>query len=142
MMTERFADPAAMVAALRPEDPVYCVRPHVMRDKAREFVSEFPGDVLYAVKCNSEPAVLDALHEGGVRHFDTASLAEISLVKRRYPDAHAYFMHPVKPRGAIRAVSCQGVWGTGAPSRERRRKWWPCRWIGCHQEVSFTRSRT
>ena len=34
----------------------------------------FPGDVLYAVKCNPEPRVLRAVWAGGVRHFDCASL--------------------------------------------------------------------
>ena len=75
-----FSDAAAMVAALKPEQPVYCVRPHVLRETARRFVDAFPGSVLYAVKCNAEPMFLDALHAGGIRHFDTASLPEISAV--------------------------------------------------------------
>ncbi|EWY38903.1 ornithine decarboxylase [Skermanella stibiiresistens SB22] len=93
-----------MVAALRPEQPVYCVRPHVLRETARHFVETFPGHVLYAVKCNAEPAFLDALHDGGIRHFDTASLPEISVVGELFADTQSYFMHPVKQRGAIRAA--------------------------------------
>ncbi|QQP87865.1 type III PLP-dependent enzyme [Skermanella sp. TT6] len=99
-----YADAAAMVAALRPEQPVYCIRPHVLREAARHFVETFPGKVLYAVKCNAEPAFLDALHEGGIRHFDTASLPEISVVAERFADTTSYFMHPVKQRGGIRAA--------------------------------------
>jgi ornithine decarboxylase len=99
---QRYADAAAMVAALRPADPVYCFRPHVLRQRAAEFVTSFPGDVLYAVKCNPEPLVLNAVWDGGVRHFDTASLVEISGVRDHYPSAHCYFMHPVKSREAIR----------------------------------------
>ena len=38
-----YADAAAMVAALRPEQPVYCIRPHVLREAARHFVETFPG---------------------------------------------------------------------------------------------------
>jgi ornithine decarboxylase len=102
--TGSYSDAAAMVAALMPEQPVYCVRPHILRDTARRFVDAFPGSVLYAVKCNAEPMFLDALHAGGIRHFDTASLPEISAVAERLPDASCYFMHPVKQRGAIRAA--------------------------------------
>lgn len=97
-----YADAAAMVAALRPEDPVYCLRPHEVTAAARRFVAAFPGHVLYAVKCNPEPVMLDALVAGGIRHFDTASLAEIELIQSRYPEGTCYFMHPVKRRGAIR----------------------------------------
>ncbi len=57
---------------------------------------------MYAVKCNPEPAVLRALHDGGVMHFDCASIGEITLVRQMFPDAAIHFMHPVKPRGAIR----------------------------------------
>jgi ornithine decarboxylase len=99
-----FSDAAAMVAALMPEQPVYCVRPHVLRETARRFIDAFPGSVLYAVKCNAEPMFLDALHAGGIRHFDTASMPEISVVAERLPGASCYFMHPVKQRGAIRTA--------------------------------------
>ncbi|HEV7370952.1 type III PLP-dependent enzyme [Arenibaculum sp.] len=105
--TPRFPDAAAMAATLRPDNPVYCVRPHALRAGARDFLAQFPGKVLYAVKCNAEPVFVDALYEAGIRHFDTASLPEIALVKERYPDASAYFMHPVKQRSAIRAAYYQ-----------------------------------
>ena len=62
-------------------------------------VELFPGRVLYAVKANSEPEVLHLLHEGGVRHFDCASLAEVSIVMENCPDARCYFMVPVSQRG-------------------------------------------
>jgi ornithine decarboxylase len=58
--------------------------------------------VLYAVKCNPEPAVLRALWDGGIRHFDCASISEVTLVRRLLPGAHIHFMHPVKSRAAIR----------------------------------------
>lgn len=106
-VTPRFPNASAMAATLRPDHPVYCIRPHALRAGAREFLDSFPGKVLYAVKCNAEPAFVDALYEAGVRHFDTASLSEIALVKDRYPDTCAYFMHPVKQRGAIRAAYFQ-----------------------------------
>lgn len=91
-----------MVRAERPEDPVHCLRPAVLAATARRFVAAFPGDVLYAVKCNPEPRVLRALWAGGVRHFDCASPAEIALVRQMFPGAAIHYMHPVKARSAIR----------------------------------------
>lgn len=94
------------VAQWRPEEPMHCVRPAVLAATARRFVSAFSqatdGAVLYAVKCNPEPAVLRALWEGGVRHFDVASLGEVRLVREMFPEAILHFMHPVKTRSAIR----------------------------------------
>jgi ornithine decarboxylase len=46
--------------------------------------------------------VLRAVWEGGVRHFDCASISEVSLVRRLFPGAEIHFMHPVKSRAAIR----------------------------------------
>jgi ornithine decarboxylase len=92
------------VSAARPEEPIYCLRPAAITDAASEFVRGFHGDVLYAVKCNPEPVVLNALWEGGVRHFDCASAGEIALVHQMLPEAAIHFMHPVKSRSAIRAA--------------------------------------
>ena len=91
-----------VVRAERPEDPIHCLRPAVLAAAARRFVAAFPGDVLYAVKCNPEPHVLRALWAGGVRHFDCASPAEIALVRQMFPSAGIHYMHPVKARAAIR----------------------------------------
>ena len=78
---------AELVAALRPEEPLHCLRPETLRATAETFVQAFPGDVLYAVKCNPDPAVLRALWAGGVRHFDCASPAEVSLVRAMFAEA-------------------------------------------------------
>jgi len=91
-----------LVAADRPTEPMHCLRPATIAAAARRFVVGFAGDVLYAVKCNPEPAVLRALWEGGVRHFDCASAAEVRLVRQMFPQAQIHFMHPVKSRPAIR----------------------------------------
>ena len=91
-----------LVAAERPEEPMHSLRPATIEATARAFVAAFAGDVLYAVKCNPEPAVLRALRAGGVRHFDCASLAEVALVRQMFPDADIHLMHPVKARGTIR----------------------------------------
>src|SRR5271155_661965 len=92
----------AVVALLRPAEPLTCLRPAALIGAARRWVDAFPGDVLYAVKCNPEPRVLRALWTGGVRHFDCASLAEVGLVRKFLPLAEIHFMHPVKARPAIR----------------------------------------
>jgi len=90
-----------LVSALRPTEPMHCIRPAAAAGAAEAFVTAFPGDVLYAVKCNPDPAVLRALWEGGVRHFDCASIAEVSLVHGMFPEAALHFMHPIKSRPAI-----------------------------------------
>jgi ornithine decarboxylase len=100
----------AAVAAERPTDPMHCLRPAVIAEAAAAFVEAFPGDVLYAVKCNPEPRVLRALWQGGVRHFDCASPAEVALVRSLFADAAIHYMHPVKARPAIReAYATHGV---------------------------------
>jgi ornithine decarboxylase len=90
------------VRTLRPETPLHCIRPGVIAASSRAFVQAFRGDALYAVKCNPEPAVLRAVWAGGVRHFDCASISEVSFIRRMFPDAAIHFMHPVKSRVAIR----------------------------------------
>ena len=94
----------ALVAVERPEEPMHCLRPAAIAEASAAFVAGFPGEVLYAVKCNPEPAVLRAVWEGGVRHFDCASANEVALVRAMFPEAGIHFMHPIKARGAIRAA--------------------------------------
>jgi ornithine decarboxylase len=93
-----------LVAIHRPTEPLLCLRPATLRATAEEFVAAFPGDTLYAVKCNPDPIVLRALHEGGVRHFDCASIGEVRLARGIFADAEIHFMHPVKSRPAIAAA--------------------------------------
>jgi ornithine decarboxylase len=104
MVATTFDNARAMIAALTPSYPVYCLRPAVIAATAREFLDQFPGRVLYAVKCNPHPHLLRALYGAGIRHFDTASLPEIAEVREMFPDAGTYFMHPVKSRAAIHAA--------------------------------------
>src|SRR5215470_2937482 len=105
MIEKQFPDVRSMVAALQPSYPVYCARPRVVARAAQRFLELFPGRVLYAVKCNPHPRVLRALYDAGIRHFDTASLPEIALVRESFADAGAYFMHPVKARAVIRTAA-------------------------------------
>lgn len=96
-----------VVAALRPEEPLHCLRPAQVAATASAFLAAFPGTTMYAVKCNPEPGMLRALWAGGVRHFDCASAAEVRLVRSMFPDAAIHFMHPVKARSAIRDAYAQ-----------------------------------
>ena len=86
---------------LAPEQPVYCFRPGVVAEQTRAFLTRFPGRVMFAVKSNPHPAVLEWLHEAGIRDFDTASTGEMELVRGRFPEARCYYMHAVKGRTAI-----------------------------------------
>ncbi len=96
-----FATVEDVIEELKPGYPVYCLRPAELKRQAHYFLDSFPGRVMYAVKCNPHLVVLQALYDAGIRHFDTASLAEIALVREHFPQADCYFMHPVKPRAAI-----------------------------------------
>ena len=61
MTLPHFASPEAVVATLSPSTPVYCVRPAALHRAARLFLDHFPGDVLYAVKCNPGAHILREL---------------------------------------------------------------------------------
>ena len=92
---------AAEIAKLKPVQPVTLLRPHAARRAARFFVEKFPGRSLYAVKANPSPDLLRVLWDGGVTHYDVASIGEVRLVKATLPDATLCFMHPVKAEEAI-----------------------------------------
>jgi len=93
-----------LLGSHRPIEPVYCLFPQVYTENAAAFVAGFPGRVLYAIKANDHPAVLRAIHAGGVRHFDCASLPEIAAVHEVCGEATCYFMTPVRLRGAAAAA--------------------------------------
>lgn len=100
-MIQSYGGVAAMIRVSTPEIPVVGLRPHLIERRAAEVLATFPGDVLYAVKCNDHPVVLRSLFDAGVRQFDTASIKEIRLVRGLFPEAVCHFMHPVKSLEAI-----------------------------------------
>ena len=69
----------------RPEEPMHCLRPAAIAAAAPASSRASPGETLYAVKCNPEPAVLRAVWDGGVRHFDCASAAEVRAGPQHVP---------------------------------------------------------
>ena len=112
-----------MVADMRPEEPVQALRPATIATTAKWFLRHFPGDVMYAVKCNPDTRVLKILARAGVKHYDVASLAEVKLVAETLPGAKLYFMHPVKSRHAIRDAYFQyGVRDFSLDSHEELEK--------------------
>jgi ornithine decarboxylase len=104
MNPERFDSVSQLLQRKTSDTPVFCFYPDRFRASARAFVAGFPGEVLYAMKANPHPGVLRWLVEGGIRAFDTASIAEIELAGQALPGAHCSYNHPIKPRSAIRAA--------------------------------------
>ena len=107
---QKFANAREAALALRPDDPIYCFRPDVLKEDARQFMGMFPGKTAYAVKTNGEPMVLKALSEIGVEAFDVASPAEFAAVRGVAPNAEMLYMHPVKAQSDIRlALETYGI---------------------------------
>jgi ornithine decarboxylase len=99
---QRFENAREAALDLRPDDPVYCFRPEVLKADARRFMELFPGKTAYAVKTNGEQLVLKTLAEAGVTAFDVASPAEFAAVRAVAPAAEMLYMHPVKAQSHIR----------------------------------------
>jgi ornithine decarboxylase len=100
----RFASVEKAIEGLKPTEPVYAIRPEKFVEATRQFLDGFPGDTLYAVKANPHPIALQHLWAAGIRHFDTASLGEIEIVKNLLPEAICHFMAPVRLPGQARAA--------------------------------------
>src|SRR5664279_95563 len=90
---------AALLEKTRPTLPYYALHPARFRAAASRFLQFFPGTTMYAVKANPALHVLDQIYDSGIRHFDTASLAEIELIRGRYADSNCHFMAPVRIPG-------------------------------------------
>ncbi len=99
---ERYKTAIDAALKLRPDQPVYCFRPDVLREDARQFQKLFPGKTAYAVKTNGEPFVLKTLAKSGIDCFDVASPAEFAAVRSAAPKAEMLYMHPIKAQSDIR----------------------------------------
>jgi ornithine decarboxylase len=99
---QRFQNAKEAALSLRPDDPVYCFRPEVLKADAVQFMGMFPGKTAYAVKTNGERIVLNALVEAGVTAFDVASPGEFAAVRDVSAHAEMLYMHPVKAQTDIR----------------------------------------
>ncbi|MBW3560119.1 MAG: type III PLP-dependent enzyme, partial [Proteobacteria bacterium] len=93
-----------LVRERSPERPVALVRPDAVALAGSWFQQNFKGEVLYAVKANPSPWVIETLRDCGITSYDVASIPEIELVRSVHPKARLAFMHPVKSRRAITAA--------------------------------------
>lgn len=73
--------------ALRPDTPLYCFRRDVLTADTKAFMEAFPGKTAYAVKTNSDLAVLETVSAAGVTAFDVASPAEFAGARAAQPGA-------------------------------------------------------
>jgi ornithine decarboxylase len=102
-----FPNVDSVVKELQPEEAVFCLNPAELRRSASRFRA-FPGRVLYAVKCNPHPLVLETLYTEGICDFDVASLEEIKLIQRMFGAAAGqYFNNPAKTRASIKIGSTE-----------------------------------
>ena len=101
--------PEALIAAERPEEPLFLLDPAAVTAGARRFLDGFPGLVTFAVKSNPAPQILLGLIAAGVRGFDVASAEEIRLLRRLSPEAALHFHNPVKSREELRFAWAEGV---------------------------------
>lgn len=99
---QRFMTARDAAQELRPDQPVYCFRPAVLKADARHFRDAFPGKTAYAVKTNGEKMVLQTLAAAGFDCFDVASPAECAAVRAVAPKAELLYTHPVKAQSDIR----------------------------------------
>jgi ornithine decarboxylase len=97
----KFKDVDELVNELKPDYPVYCIRPESIKKSTKFFKDNFPGKVLYAVKTNPNEKIIKQIILNGIKDFDVASLNEIKLIKKIKPEADLYFMHTIKSKDSI-----------------------------------------
>ena len=97
----KFKDVDELVNELKPDYPVYCIRPRSIKKSTKFFKDNFPGKVLYAVKTNPNEKVIKEIISNGIEDFDVASLNEIKLIKKIKPESNLYFMHTIKTKESI-----------------------------------------
>jgi ornithine decarboxylase len=99
-----------VVRSIAPERPLYLTWPERLADNARQFLTQFPGETVYATKCNADKTVIQTLYKAGIRAFDVASIDEVRLVRKVAPRAKLYFMHTIKsPEAITEAYKVHGV---------------------------------
>ena len=98
---QKFKSVEALVNQLRPDKPVYCIRKNSILSVSKFFQKKFPGKILYAVKTNPHPVVIDTLIKSGIDQFDVASIEEIKTIRRFSPSAKCSYMHTIKSRESI-----------------------------------------
>ncbi len=110
-VADKFYDTSLYVLkSLNPQHPILCFNHKNLRNQARRFRQNFPGQVTYAVKANHNNRVIDVLLEEGIKTFDVASLEEMKLVRGLHAGARFHYYNPVKSRAEIsQAYDVYGV---------------------------------
>ena len=98
---QKFKSVEELINQLKPEKPVYCIRKNSIQTAVHHFKKNFPGKILYAVKTNSHPDVIQTIIKSGIDQFDVASINEIKLVKQFSSTVKCSYMHTVKSRESI-----------------------------------------
>ncbi len=112
-----------LVNSLKPDQPVYCIRPNEIKKSVKFFKENFPGKILYAVKTNPHEKIIKQIISNGVNEFDVASLNEIKLIKKINTSANLHFMHTVKSKESISsAYQDYGVKSFSLDSKDELRK--------------------
>ena len=99
---QKFKSVEQMINQLKPEKPVYCIRKNSIRSAVNYFTKNFPGKILYAVKTNPHPTVIQQIIDSGVNQFDVASIEEIKSIRNFSQSAKCSYMHTVKSRESIK----------------------------------------
>ena len=99
---QKFKSVEELVNQLKPTEPVYCIRRNSIGLASKFFQNKFPGKILYSVKTNPHPVVLETLLDSGIKHYDVASIKEIETIKNLNPEVECSYMHTVKSREDIK----------------------------------------
>ena len=99
---QKFNSVDELVSSIQPVNPVYCIRPNSIKSACSWFKSNFPGQILYAVKTNPNEKVIKYIGDSGIDQFDVASINEIKLIRKIFPKARAYYMNTIKSREHIK----------------------------------------
>ena len=99
---QKFNSVDELVNTVRPVDPIYCIRPNSIKTACGWFKNNFPGTILYAVKTNPSEKIIKLIGNSGINQFDVASINEIKLIKKIFPEAKAYYMNTIKSREHIK----------------------------------------
>ena len=99
---QKFKSVEELINQLKPEKPVYCIRKKSIESSVKFFLDKFPGKILYAVKTNPHPEVIQTILKTGINQFDVASIEEIKAVRKLTQNAKCSYMHTVKSREDIK----------------------------------------
>ena len=99
---QKFKSVEEIINQLKPEKPVYCIRKNSIQSAVKYFTKNFPGKILYAVKTNPHPTVIETIIDSGVKQFDVASIEEIKSIRNFSQTAKCSYMHTVKSRESIK----------------------------------------